>query len=972
MKKLTFILAAGLALFATSCIKEAELPEGGPASYKIAARNAIDLGEMMPGRSTTISLYATTESDGVREQLTATFRADPDAAVQIEGEDIAVLPSDCYSFTVNDVVIDRYNKDSRTGKIKITYTPNLEGGKTYVLPLIVGEVTGSAKASADPTPIIVKFFAVSGSPDKPIGSGTKNDPYNIYDAAGLMGMEEMIKHIGEDAIKTPEAYAAAAPTYFRLVNDIDMAGKDWTPINCGKPYDEKIDFDGNYKTISNLKYEGTNYGGMFGVLCGEVYNLNLIDAEITTDKSASGLLCGYCGTGDVITGIVHGCKITGVLTVDNNTIGGVAGCLSGGEIYECDVDAKITQLGDNRYYCGGIIGCGNKKVCKIHDCITRGEITSAGNLEARTYNRNIAGIAGAFDENKNAAASFTIENCISLASIHCNAVAAGIVGHLNANSWGEADMTYIHNTVKGCIAWNESITMDNSRSVSLKLSRDDYAMGGGCIMGWGCPQNTLQNCWRKPGINFLVTCPDDPESATHFKTFDQEDAGIGNPLQGIDCNYSDLWSSMYHGKAAGATETASQVAKRIGWDEAVWDLSNNIPSLKNVKSVPSQDDPEKPTGIGTKSDPYMIYTIADLMAISDKAISVSFKSREEYLAADYTYFKLGNDIDLGGIAWTPIDLGMDKEKGKKIDLNGNGKTISNFTVSGGEQVGFIKGLVGDVHDLKIEGATVTTTAKKAGILVGQASTGDNIYTYIYRCSVKGKVACETSSDSKQELSLGGLVGQQCYGEINECAADVNIEVGSVANAHYIGGIVGSLGKKELIVKNCISKGNYISSETTAFMFGGIIGCAQNVGNQIVNCISLATISCSDMAGGIIAELNKNSDGGSDRSDIEDKTSKVNGCIAWNDAIIATGTKYGSGAIIGLGGAGEFKNCWKNPGLSQFPDSPDTEAGVATSVASYNGKAAGATETASQVAKRIGWDETIWDLSGTVPVLKNIK
>ena len=963
MKKLTIVLAAALAMMAVGCVKNEELPEGGPASYRIAARTEIDLGEMMPGRSANISLYATTDDPGVREQLTATFAADPDAANQFISEDTDVLPSDCYSFTVNDVVIDRYNKDSRTGKIKVTYSPALEGGKTYILPLVVGEVTGSDNASADRTPIFVKFFAVSGAPDQPIGSGTKADPYYIYDAEGLIGMEEMIGKIGEDATKSADAYAAATPTYFRLMNDIDMSGKAWTPINLAKPYDEKIDFDGNYKTISNLKYEGSNYGGMFGVLCGEVYNLNLIDAEITTDKDKSGLLCGYCGTGDVITGIVHGCKITGTLTVNNNSVGGVAGLMCGGEIYECDVDAKITMLGSGRYYCGGIVGCGNKKAGTIHDCITRGEITSPGDLSAKTYNRNVAGIAGAFET-----PGYKIENCISLASVHCNAVAAGILGHANNNSWGQKAAADVDNSVIGCIAWNESITVDNSRTVSLLGKRDDYAMGGGCIMGWGCPENTLQNCWRKAGINFLVTCPDDPESAAHFKPFDQEDAGPGNPLKGIDCNYKDLWSSMYHGKAAGASETASQVAKRIGWDENIWDLSGKVPALKNVKSIPSEDEPDKPEGFGTKTDPYMIYSATDLMGIADKAIKVDFSNRDAYLAAEYTYFKLANDIDLGGMAWTPIDLGMEKTKGKKIDLDGAGKTIKNFTVSGGEQVGLIKGLVGDVHDLKIEGATVTTTAKKAGILVGQASTGDNIYTYIYRCSVKGTVICETSSTT--ELSLGGLVGQQCYGEIHECSADVTIEA-KPANSTYIGGIVGSFGKKGLIITDCISKGTLTTTDPTGFMVGGILGCAQNEQNQIVNCISLATITCSDMAGGIIGELNHNSDGGSNRTDIQDKTSLVSGCIAWNDAINAAGTKYGSGAIIGLGGAGEFKDCYRKADLA-FSDSANTTAGAATTVASYNGKAAAATDTASKIAKDLKWDETIWDLSGSVPALKNIK
>ena len=172
------------------------------------------------------------------------------------------------------------------------------------------------------------------------GAGTENDPYLIFNPIQL------------DQVRN---FLGMPDVYFKMMSDVDVSEyisdnnptQGWQPI--GTPSEAfKGVFDGNGKTISNLTYEGSVYGGMFGVLCGEVYNLNLIDASITTNKDKSGILCGYCGTGDIITGYVHGCKITGTLTVDNNTIGGVAGCMCGGEIYECDVDAKITQIGTGR------------------------------------------------------------------------------------------------------------------------------------------------------------------------------------------------------------------------------------------------------------------------------------------------------------------------------------------------------------------------------------------------------------------------------------------------------------------------------------------------------------------------------------------------------------------------------------------------------------------------------------------------
>ena len=546
MKKIAIIFAALLAMAAVSCkTAEIELPEGGPATYSIATRSVTDLGTLPMGKTVSIKLYATTGNTGVREQLTATFKAMPEAAAGLLNEETEVLPMDCYSFKTNDVTIDRYNKDSRTAELSITYSANLPGGKTYVLPVALAEVTGSDNAFADPaSTIIIRFFAKAENVARHNGTGTEDDPYLIYDADGLK-------------------------------------------------------------------------------------------------------------------------------------------------------------------------------------------------------------------------------------------------------------------------------------------------------------------------------------------------------------------------------------------------------------------------------------------EVSEKANLVEFGSRDEYLAAPATYFRLVNDIDLGGADWTPIDINMDKKQGQKIDFDGNGKTISNFKASGSEKVGLFGTLTGSIHDLKVTGAEITVTGKKGGIIVGQASSGDNIWSTIARCYVQGKVSCPNGSNVDTEVSLGGVVGQQCYGDVYECEADVTIELGGTKKEHYVGGIIGSLGKKELYIRNCISRGKYYSMEgSNSYMFGGIIGCAQNSTNLIENCISLADIRCSDMAGGIIGELNHNQEEGPFGDNNCDYTSIVRGCIAWNEAIENTSAtaKFGPGAIAGLCYSAGFTNNYWRPGLP-FTDHADEEPGVVMDLHSFNGKAAAAGKTASQVAREIGWDETIWDLSGEIPALK---
>lgn len=160
MKKTAIIFAALLALTAMSCKKDVELPEGGPAVYFAAFRSKADLGKLDPGASATVKLYATTYDTGVREQLTATFAAVTEDAAQYLSGGYSLLPASCYEFTKNNVVIDRYNVDSRTGELAVTYTSALTSGKKYALPIALVDVTGSERASADPyTVIVVKFTA---------------------------------------------------------------------------------------------------------------------------------------------------------------------------------------------------------------------------------------------------------------------------------------------------------------------------------------------------------------------------------------------------------------------------------------------------------------------------------------------------------------------------------------------------------------------------------------------------------------------------------------------------------------------------------------------------------------------------------------------------------------------------------------------------------------------------------------------
>lgn len=136
--------------------------------------------------------------------------------------------------------------------------------------------------------------------------------YEIYSALGLYNMAKLINKDGK------KGYT------FKLMEDIDLGGVDWTPIDNFVGV-----FDGNGKTISNFKItkcgatsDAKDSMGFFSVIDydsqrvqSRVENLHLVDVEITVAEDAKfiGLLAGSNR------GKVKDCTTLGVVT-DNRTV----------------------------------------------------------------------------------------------------------------------------------------------------------------------------------------------------------------------------------------------------------------------------------------------------------------------------------------------------------------------------------------------------------------------------------------------------------------------------------------------------------------------------------------------------------------------------------------------------------------------------------------------------------------------------
>lgn len=198
------------------------------------------------------------------------------------------------------------------------------------------------------------------------GTGVDGDPYTIASKWHMMNTK-------------PRTVAnAGSVTYFKLLNDIDLSGLYWIPLNnvaSNNLYNQYINFDGNNCTISNLTTDPTTvpeYPSLFGVLQGSVKDLTIDHATITPGSKKSGVFAGYIGTGSDYTGD----KIISNVHVTNSTVkGGTNYCggfaaqmnLAGYSIANCSVED--TGVASTGYAAGFITYLG--KAATISDIVVK-------------------------------------------------------------------------------------------------------------------------------------------------------------------------------------------------------------------------------------------------------------------------------------------------------------------------------------------------------------------------------------------------------------------------------------------------------------------------------------------------------------------------------------------------------------------------------------------------------------------------
>ena len=242
-----------------------------------------------------------------------------------------------------------------------------------------------------------------------------NGSYTVTSADGLMNIAKLVNGGKTDINIT-------------LTADIDLTGKNWTPIGTSFSNKYTGTFDGGGHTIKGLTVTTNDqFVGLFGSIgnAGTVKNVMMEDVQITSNRS-SGFAGGVAGYSD---GTIENCSVSGSVS-GTVYVGGVVGAQWEGSITGCSSSATVKGM----VHVGGVVGQTNGGAT-LTACYATGNVTLE--IDPR---KNIAGgsLVG-FNGGNGVRACYATGNVTSTGSSTGNVHIGGFLGdnytYLTACYW---------------------------------------------------------------------------------------------------------------------------------------------------------------------------------------------------------------------------------------------------------------------------------------------------------------------------------------------------------------------------------------------------------------------------------------------------------------------------------------------------------------------------------------------------------
>ena len=235
-----------------------------------------------------------------------------------------------------------------------------------------------------------------------------NGSYTVTSADGLMNIAKLVNGGKSDINIT-------------LTADIDLTGKNWTPI--GTDYDNAYTgtFDGGGHTITGLtvttndQYAGLfGYLGKFGKFC-TVKNVVMDGIQITCNHRL-GSAGGVAGYSRAVT--IENCSVSGSVS-GTMRAGGVVGGLNGGSITGCSSSATVKGT----LNVGGVAGETNSGAT-MAACYATGNVT----IEIDPINNTLGGGLVGINARRSVLACYATGNVTSTGSSTGNVYIGGFLG----------------------------------------------------------------------------------------------------------------------------------------------------------------------------------------------------------------------------------------------------------------------------------------------------------------------------------------------------------------------------------------------------------------------------------------------------------------------------------------------------------------------------------------------------------------
>lgn len=312
------------------------------------------------------------------------------------------------------------------------------------------------------------------------GTGTKEDPYQISNAAELEYLAEQSNQIAAVNKKVFEG------VYFILTDDIDLNGQKFTPI--GKNYTAYFagSFDGNGKTITVTDAEGNHGFTQLAYYAANeaVFKNFTIEGNDKMTKGISAIISSPQGN-TVIQNIVNKAKLSGSMINGSATL---INCINYGEANNSVfVNMYGGALGCINY--GDVTGAGAQvgaiatrpNIGDIVNCVNMGDVTSTS-TSSSSYVGGIIGDARG-QLNSSTGNGQVIAGNINTGKVSGGAYAGGIAGNLS-NSNGEIYGNWNQGEVSGASRYSGGIVGNRSTDIMFCGNLNTGKVDGGAIIGY--------------------------------------------------------------------------------------------------------------------------------------------------------------------------------------------------------------------------------------------------------------------------------------------------------------------------------------------------------------------------------------------------------------------------------------------------------------------------------------------------------